>query len=73
MFVLLIATSIDIGLEQTAYTTHDNADYQVVCADVQSGSANGREIEINYVVKDNGIIFGPFVMYNKLTWNFFSF
>lgn len=50
----LTATLVGIGLEITEYTVHDNADYQVVCAYVQSGSIGRREIEVNYSVLDTG-------------------
>ncbi|CAI8052156.1 hypothetical protein GBAR_LOCUS28548, partial [Geodia barretti] len=46
-------TLIEIALEKTEYTTHDNAEYQVVCANVESGSVGGRNIEIDYTVEDN--------------------
>ena len=54
MFLLFAATEIDIGFEKTEYTTHDNSDYQVVCATVQSGSVGGRDIDIRYTVTDHG-------------------
>ena len=46
--------AVDIGLEKTEYTVDDNTDYQVVCAEVQSGSLSGRSIEIRYIVLDTG-------------------
>ena len=52
--IFISATEIDIGIEKTEYSTHDNADYQVVCAIVESGSVGDRDIEIQYVVTDNG-------------------
>ena len=55
LYLFLVATLIEIALEKTEYTTHDNAEYQVVCANVESGSVGGRNIEIDYTVEDNGI------------------
>ena len=52
----LLATLVEIGLERTSYTAHDNADYQIVCANVESGSVGGRNIELSYTVEDNGIL-----------------
>ena len=48
------------------YTAHDNADYQIVCANVKSGSVDGRKIDINYAVKDSGIVLKcfPSIYYN---------
>ena len=51
-----LATRLDIGLEKTDYTAHKNAAYQIVCANVKSGSVGGRKIDINYAVKDSGIV-----------------
>ena len=49
------ATGVEIGLEKTEYTVSDTNDNQVICADIQSGSAAGRDIEIRYVVTDSGM------------------
>ena len=44
-----------IGLQQSQYTVVETADYQFVCAEVQSGSVAGRDIEIDYTVHDAGM------------------
>ena len=61
----LLATLVEIGLERTSYTAHDNANYQIVCANVESGSIGGRNIEISYTVEDNGTLLRFFLMSSK--------
>ena len=46
-----------IGLEQSQYTVYGSDDYQVLCAEVQSGDIDGRDIDINYIVEDSGVKF----------------
>ena len=58
----LTATHVGIGLEKTEYTTHDNDDYHVVCAVVQSGSIGGRDIMTRYIIEDAGKMCGPCVV-----------
>ena len=54
---LLIATQVVIGLEETEYSIPETTTSQVVCANVESGSTVGRNIEIRYVVSDSGVHF----------------
>ena len=49
-----VVVPVTIGLQYTQYTISDTADYEFVCAEVQSGSVACREILINYVVEDDG-------------------
>lgn len=46
-----------IGLEETQYSVPETADYKFVCAELQSGSIDGRNIDIVYSVKDSGEYF----------------
>ena len=46
---------MSIGLQQTQYSILDSADYQFLCAEIQSGSVAERDIEIHYTVTDTGM------------------
>ena len=48
---------VSIGLQQSQYSVLETEDYQFVCAEVQSGDVAGREIEINYIVEDSGMLY----------------
>ena len=50
LLCIFAATAVTIGLEQTVYTVHEGAEYQVVCAEVLSGNTAGRDIEISYLI-----------------------
>lgn len=54
-------SQVTIGLEQTEYSVADTADYQILCAEVQSGSIDGRDIQMQFTVTDNG-------MYTSFVW-----
>ena len=54
LFTAFSVTPVTIGLQETQYSVPDTADYKFVCAEVQSGSIDGRDIDIVYSVRDDG-------------------
>lgn len=56
-FIAFTVTPVTIGLEETQYSVPETADYKFVCAELQSGSIDGRNIDIVYSVKDDGEYF----------------
>lgn len=54
IFTAPTVTPVTIGFERTEYSVSDTANYQFVCAEVHSGSVDGRDIKIVYTVIDNG-------------------
>ena len=52
----MITTPVTIGLQESQYTVTESEDYQFVCAEVQSGDVAGRDIEIDFVIDDSGIV-----------------
>lgn len=53
-FTAPTVSPVVIGFESTEYSVSDAANYQFVCAEVHSGSVDGRDIEIAYRVTNNG-------------------
>ena len=49
-----VVAVVTIGLQHTQYTVSDTAEYEFVCAEVQSGSVAERDITIQYSVTDYG-------------------
>ena len=56
LFLAPTVTPVSIGLQMTEYSVIEPEDYQFVCAEVQSGDVAGRDIEIDFVVEDSGIV-----------------
>ena len=56
LFLAPTVTPVNIGLQMTEYSVIEPEDYQFVCAEVQSGDVAGRDIEIDFVVEDSGIV-----------------
>ena len=56
LFLAPTVTPVSIGLQTTEYSVIEPEDYQFVCAEVQSGDVAGRDIEIDFVVGDSGIV-----------------
>lgn len=54
-FTAFTVTPVTIGLQETQYSVPDTAEYKFVCAELQSGSIDGRDIDIVYSVRDNGM------------------
>ena len=48
LFLMHVAYSVTIGLQQTAYTVSEADQHQLVCLKVLSGDVDGREFVINY-------------------------
>ena len=55
LLTIYVASAVTIGLEQTEYSVADTADHQVVCAEVQSGNTDGRDIQMQFTVTDSGM------------------
>ena len=53
-FTAPTASPVVIGFESTEYSVSDATNYHFVCAEVHSGSVDGRDIEILYTVTNNG-------------------
>ena len=56
LFLAPTVTPVSIGLQMTEYSVIEPENYQFVCAEVQSGDVAGRDIEIDFVVEDSGIV-----------------
>ena len=56
LFLAPTVTPVSIGLQMTEYSVIEPENYQFVCAEVQSGDVAGRDIEIDFIVEDSGIV-----------------